>query len=158
MTSAKLESDYATTMDWMQAFLASTATGGAAPPTGKPSIAPSPLTQSGVSADVQYRISDPVASDDESENDECYDPNATEIRGQEIPEWAHPGPLLAQLQRQQGVDPDLIFTNFEKTCDLMAMFEKKKRTFKVRGDSGWWAKDALTPAEEMRYKRAVGLA
>jgi hypothetical protein len=38
------------------------------------------------------------------------------------------------------------------------MFEKKRRTFKVRGDSGWWVKDALTPAEEVRYKKAVGLA
>jgi hypothetical protein len=158
MKAKKLEKDYADTMDWMQSFLSSTASADTASGNGKPSIAPSPLTQAAPAADMQYRISDPVASDDESENDECYDMNATEIRGQEIPEWAHPTPLLAQLQAQQGVDPDLIFTNFEKTCDLMAMFEKKKRTFKVRGDSGWWAKDALTPAEEIRYKKAVGLA
>jgi hypothetical protein len=158
MTATGLDKDYAETMDWMQSFLCSTASGTATSPNGKPSIAPSPLTQVGSPADVQYRISDPVGSDDESENDECYDLNATEIRGQDIPEWAHPAPLLSQLQTQQGVDPDLIFTHFEKTCDLMAMFEKKKRTFKVRGDSGWWAKDALTPAEELRYKKAVGLA
>jgi hypothetical protein len=158
MTSEKLETDYADTMNWMQSFLSSTASGQAASPTGKRSIAPSPLIDAAPAADMQYRISDPVASDDESENDECYDMSATAIRGQEIPEWAHPVPLLAQLQTQQGVDPDLIFTHFEKTCDLMAMFEKKKRTFKVRGDSGWWAKDALTPAEEIRYKKAIGLA
>ena len=125
------------------------------------SVDPSPLTQTAAPKEPtkQYRISDPV---DDSENDsDCEDyyvEDAAEIRGQEIPDWARAANLLIELQKQQTVDPDKIFTNFERTCDLSQMFEKKKRTFKVRGDSGWWATDGLTPAEEVNYKKAVGLA
>jgi hypothetical protein len=151
MTQPKtLDKDYEDTMTWMESFLSSTDTSSTVPP--------SPLTSTTCPSPTQYRISDPIDSDDESENDEPYDPNATEIRGQEIPEWAHSTNVLAALQSQQIIDPDLIFTNFDKTCDLMQMFEKKKRTFKVRGDSGWWVKDALTPTEEVNYKKAIGLA
>ena len=106
----------------------------------------------------QYRISDPVEYSDNSDCDEYYIEDAEKIRGQEIPDWARAANLLIELQNQQYIDPDKIFTNFENTCDLSAMFEKKKRTFKVRGDSGWWAADGLTHAEEENYKKAVGLA
>ncbi|KAH0793536.1 hypothetical protein GPJ56_002583 [Histomonas meleagridis] len=107
----------------------------------------------------QYRISDPIDdSEDESDCEEYYVEDAEKIRGQEIPDWARAANLLVELQKQQSVDPDKIFTNFDNTCDLSAMFEKKKRTFKVRGDSGWWAADGLTRAEEINYKKAVGLA
>lgn len=107
----------------------------------------------------QYRISDVV--DDEEEEDDCeeyYVEDAAEIRGQEIPNWARAANLLVELQQQASVDPDKIFKDFERTCDLSTMFEKKKRCFKVRGDSGWWQADGLTPDEEAKYKKAVGLA
>ena len=126
------------------------------------SVDPSPLTPAAASApkkpEKQYRISDPVDSDDESDCEDYYVEDAAEIRGQEIPDWARAANLLVELSKQQTVDPDKIFTNFERTCDLSQMFEKKKRTFKVRGDSGWWANDGLTPAEEVNYKKAIGLA
>ena len=126
------------------------------------SVDPSPLTPAAAAAPAkptkQYRISDPVNSDDDSDCEDYYVEDAAEIRGQEIPDWARAANLLVELQKQQTVDPDKIFTNFERTCDLSQMFEKKKRTFKVRGDSGWWANDGLTPAEEVNYKKAVGLA
>lgn len=126
------------------------------------SVDPSPLNPAAEAApkkvEKQYRISDPVGSEDESECEDYYVEDAAEIRGQEIPDWARAANLLVELQKQQTVDPDRIFTNFERTCDLSQMFEKKKRTFKVRGDSGWWANDGLTPAEEVNYKKAVGLA
>lgn len=126
------------------------------------SVDPSPLTPAAAEApkkaEKQYRISDPVDSEDESDCEDYYVEDAAEIRGQEIPDWARAANLLVELQKQQTVDPDKIFTNFERTCDLSQMFEKKKRTFKVRGDSGWWANDGLTPAEEVNYKKAVGLA
>ncbi|OHT11307.1 hypothetical protein TRFO_19287 [Tritrichomonas foetus] len=124
------------------------------------SMTPSPLTRTQSTEVRQYRISDPI-DDDEEEDSECeeyYVEDAAEIRGQAIPDWARAANLLVELQKQQGVDPDKIFTNFERTCDLSSMFEKKKRSFKVRGDSGWWAADGLTPAEEANYKKAVGLA
>lgn len=120
---------------------------------------PSPLIVAPEPAPLQYRISDPIDnSDDESDCEDYYVQDADEIRGQEIPDWARAQNLLEELEKQQTVDPDKIFTNFERTCDLSSMFEKKKRTFKVRGDSGWWAADGLTPAEEVSYKKAVGLA
>lgn len=126
------------------------------------SVEPSPLNPAAEAApkkaEKQYRISDPVDSEDESDCEDYYVEDAAEIRGQEIPDWARAANLLVELQKQQTVDPDRIFTNFERTCDLSQMFEKKKRTFKVRGDSGWWANDGLTPAEEVNYKKAVGLA
>ena len=125
------------------------------------SFQPSPLVENpSRKPTIQYRISDPI-DDDEEEDSECeeyYVEDAAEIRGQAIPDWARAANLLVELQKQQSVDPDKIFTNFERTCDLSSMFEKKKRSFKVRGDSGWWAADGLTPAEEANYKRAVGLA
>jgi hypothetical protein len=156
--STQLGKEFKDTMNWMESFLSSTDPALSSSQGGRGSIAPSPLTQTESTSETQYRISDPAASDDESDGEDCFDPNATEIHGQEIPDWALIPNLLPQLQHQQGVDPDLIFTNFDKTCDLMQMFEKKKRTFKIRGDSGWWAKDGLTPAEEALYKKALGLA
>lgn len=128
----------------------------------RPSIEPSPLNPARpepAKETKQYRISDPV--DDSEEDSDCEDyyvEDAEEIRGQEIPDWARKECLLRELESQQGVDPDRIFSNFEKTCDLSELFEKKKKCFKVRGDSGWWAADGVTPAEELNYKKAVGLA
>jgi hypothetical protein len=123
----------------------------------RPSVAPSPLTPGIPAPELQYRISDPIDSDNESDCDDYYVADAAEIRGQEIPEWARAANLLVLLEQQQKVDPDKIFTNFQRTCDLNALFEKKKKTFQGRGESGAWEADALTPAEETRYKKAVGL-
>lgn len=127
------------------------------------SIEPSPLNPARPNKreTKQYRISDPVNSSDSEYDSECeeyYVEDAAEIRGQEIPEWARQANLINELERQQSVDPDKIFSNFEKTCDLSELFEKKKKCFKVRGDSGWWAADGVTPDEELNYKKAVGLA
>ena len=122
------------------------------------SVEPSPLAGPTPSETKQYRISDPVDSEDESDCEDYYVEDAAEIRGQEIPSWARAANLVKELQAQQTVDPDKIFVGFDTSCDLTQMFEKKKKTFKVRGDSGWWAADAVTPAEEERYKKAVGLA
>jgi hypothetical protein len=150
--SADLQRDFEAHMNWMQSLLSGTATD------ASPGCAPSPLTGAPADAPSQYRISDPVASDDDDDCEDYYVDDAAQIRGQEIPDWARAANLQAELQKQQTIDPDRIFTNFDRTCDLTLMFEKKKRTFKVRGDSAWWAKDGLTPAEEVNYKKAIGLA
>jgi hypothetical protein len=152
-----LERDFEAHMNWMQSLLSDPASG-AAPKNQDATCAPSPLTQTEETSTTQYRISCAGASDDDSDCEEYYVDDAAQIRGQTVPEWARAANLQAELQRQQNIDPDGIFTNFERTCDLTKMFEKKKRTFKVRGDSGWWAKDGLTPAEEESYKKAVGFA
>ncbi|EAX99950.1 hypothetical protein TVAG_267190 [Trichomonas vaginalis G3] len=124
----------------------------------RPSYEPSFLTGAvPPPKEVQYRISDPVDSDYDSDCEEYYVEDAEEIRGQEIPSWARAANLIQELEKQKGVDPDKIFVGFDTSCDLNAMFEKKKKTFKVRGDSGWWAADTVTPDEEAKYKKALGL-
>jgi hypothetical protein len=150
--SIDLQRDFEAHMNWMQSLLADS------PTNPNPGVASSPLLGGAPDLASQYRISDPVASDDEDDCEDYYVDDAAQIRGQEIPDWARAANLQGELQKQQSVDPDGIFTNFDPTCDLTAMFEKKKRTFKVRGDSAWWAKDGLTPAEEVNYKKAIGLA
>lgn len=123
----------------------------------RPSYEPSYLTGAVPPAkNIQYRISDPVDSDYDSDCEEYYVEDAEEIRGQEIPSWARAANLLVELEKQKTVDPDKIFVGFESSCDLNLMFEKKKKTFKVRGDSGWWAADTVTPDEEAKYKKALG--
>jgi hypothetical protein len=107
---------------------------------------------------AEYRISDSVRSEFDSEGDESDTTDVTEIRGQQIPAWAISSNLQPLLQSQQTIDPDTIFTDFEKTCDLSAIFENQRRRFEVRGDSGSWTNDGLTTAEELNYKKAVGLA
>ena len=125
----------------------------------RPSIEPSYLTGAiPPPEEKQYRISDPVDSEDESDCEEYYVEDAEQIRGQEIPDWARAANLLKELEAQRKIDPDQIFVGFDTSCDLSSMFEKKKKTFKVRGDSGWWAADAVTPDEEARYKKALGFA
>jgi hypothetical protein len=182
MSSSTLDQDFEAHLNWMQSMIsdpkATSAMAGAphltrfssqvedliatienpsAPP-NRPSVAPSPLTPGLPAPEVQYRISDSIENDDESECEDYYVADATEIRGQEIPEWARAPNLLKLLEQQQTVDPDRIFTNFQRTCDLNALFEKKKKTFQGRGESGAWETDGLTPAEEISYKKAVGLA
>jgi hypothetical protein len=152
-----LQRDFEQHMNWMQSLLSNSPETSIAVDANAP-VTPSPLTQPGESNTGPYRISDAGESDDDSDCEEYYVEDAAQIRGQGIPDWARAANLQAELQRQQNIDPDGIFTNSERTCDLTVMFEKKKRSFKVRGDSGWWAKDGLTPAEEVNYKKAIGLA
>jgi hypothetical protein len=118
------------------------------------------LTPGRPAPEIQYRISEPSeGSEEDSDCEEYYVSDAPQIKGQDIPDWARAANLLVLLQKQQTVDPDTIFTNFQRTCDLNALFEKKKRPFTApRGESGAWDQDGLTPAEEIDYKRRVGLA
>ena len=126
----------------------------------RPSYQPSYLTGAvPPPEEKQYRISDPI--DDEEEESDCeeyYVEDAEQIRGQEIPSWARHANLLNELEAQQKIDPDTIFVGFDNSCDLSSMFDKKKKSFKVRSDSGWWAADDITPDEEARYKKALGFA
>jgi hypothetical protein len=91
-------------------------------------------------------------------DDEGYYSDESDPGEGEVPEWAKPENLRAALQRQQGTDPDRIFVNSDRTCDLSQMFQVNKHNFKVRGDSAWWGADGLTQTEEVNYKKAVGLA
>ena len=108
----------------------------------------------------EYRISDPVDDSDYDYEDDCEEYYAVDpetIRGQEIPSWARAKNLIVELQNQQSIDPDTIFTNFDTTCNLDEMFETNKK-FKNRGDSGYWEGDNFTKDEDERYKRAVGIS
>jgi hypothetical protein len=98
-------------------------------------------------------------SDDDYEEDgeeDQSDTDATHAKGFRLPEWACKPNLTAELERQQPIDPDTIFPPFEPTCDLMAMFDKKKRPFQNRGESGHWAGDALTREEDDNYRKQAG--
>lgn len=115
------------------------------------------IPQNEIHEEPQYKISDEY-SDEENENSSNFEINdENEVRGQTIPIWAKASNLLVELQKQQTIDPDTIFLNFDYTCDLCKMFDSKKRSFKVRGDSGWWAGDGTTQNEISQYKKAVGL-
>ena len=117
---------------------------------------PSPIAEE-PKEEAQYRISDHGDYSDDFDDGDIYNDNLTSIHGQTIPEWAQKENLLKELKKQQSVDPDKIFPNFESTCDLSEMFDKKKRTFKVRGDSGWWAVDGVTSDEITKYNKTVGI-
>jgi hypothetical protein len=53
------------------------------------------------------------------------------------------------------LDPDVIFTEVE-TCDLEAIFDRKKDRYKKRTSSGNWTKDRVTAVEKLTYKRNMG--
>jgi hypothetical protein len=172
-----LDEDFQQHMNWMQSMIsdpsgAANAAGSvtrfssqledliatiASPPVPeapRPSVAPSPLTPGAPPPVIQYRISDVSES-----GEEYYVSDASEIRGQQVPEWTRSSNLLVLLQKQQSVDPGKIFTNFQRTCDLTALFAKKKQPFTApRGESGAWDQDGLTPTKEIDYKRRVELA
>jgi hypothetical protein len=100
------------------------------PEAPRPSVAPSPLTPGAPPLVIQYQISDvSESSEEDSDCEERYVSDASEIRGQQVPEWARSSNLLVFLQKQQSVDTDKIFTNFQRTCDLNALFAKKKQPF-----------------------------
>ena len=103
----------------------------------------------------QYRISDVDESDEENESSFVVD-DSFQINGQIIPEWAKASNLIIELQEQQSIDPDSIFPYFDPNVDLSQMFNKKKKLYKIRGDSGWWAVDGVTQTEILSYKKAIG--
>ena len=66
-------------------------------------------------------------SDDENDCDEYYVEDVEKICGQKILDWARAANLLIELQKQQSVDPDKIFINFENKGDLSALQIKRRR-------------------------------
>ena len=100
--------------------------------------------------------SDTDDSDSESENDK---------QKKKIPTWAQRANLYSALEEQYNgrigsrkVDPDDIFPEVQ-SCDLEAIFgPKKSKQYKRRASSGNWAKDKVTVAEKLVYKRVMGFA
>ena len=111
--------------------------------------------------EIQYRISDIVVNSDSEDDSDCEDyyvEDAEEIHGKAIPNWARAANLINELKAQAKLDPDTIFYGFPNTCDLNLVFNKKKHSYKVRGESGMWNADKLTAEEIQSYKKAVGFA
>ena len=82
----------------------------------------------------------------------------------QIPTWAKRENLLPALEKQYTggakgklCDPDEIFPEVQ-TCDLEAIFEKKKGRYTRRTSSGNWTKDRVTVEEKLVYKRTMGFA
>ena len=97
-----------------------------------------------------YQISDGEDSNSGESNDGT----------KKIPAWAHIDNLIPALTKQYAgnadrLDPDLLFPEVE-TCDLEAIFDKKRSRFKKRNSSGNWTKDRVTTAEKLTYKRTMG--
>lgn len=72
--------------------------------------------------------------------------------------------LIPALERQYAstvdgkrFDPDEIFPEVQ-TCDLEAIFDKKKSRYTRRTSSGNWNNDRVTAAEKLVYKRTMGFA
>jgi hypothetical protein len=122
------------------------------------SVDPSPLIGSGGTApeDPSYPMTDSDEDYEEDGDADRYDTSAMQAKGTRLPEWACKPNLTVELERQQSIDPDTIFPRFEPTCDLMAMFDKKKRPFQTRGESGHWGGDALTKDEDENYRKQAG--
>jgi hypothetical protein len=183
MAATTLDEDFQQHMNWMQSMISdpmgapkaaghvtrfssqvedliATIASPPVPEAPRSSVAPSPLAPDALAPVIQYRISDISESGEEdSDCEEYYVSDASQIRGQQVPDWARSANLLVLLQKQQSIDPDKIFTNFQRTCDLTTLFAKKKQPFTApRGESGAWDQDGLTPAEERDYKKRVGLA
>ena len=101
-----------------------------------------------------YQISDR----DESDSDESDDSGSGPKK--KIPDWAQKENLIPALKKQYDdngnrLDPDALFPEVE-TCDLEAIFDKKRNRFKKRTSSGNWTKDRVTVAEKLVYKRTMG--
>jgi Inner centromere protein, ARK binding region/SAP domain len=101
-----------------------------------------------------YQISDREDSDSDESDDSDSGPK------KKIPTWAQKENLLTALKNQydencKRLDPDTLFPEVD-TCDLEAIFEKKRSRFKKRTSSGNWSKDRVTSAEKKSYKRMMG--
>jgi hypothetical protein len=131
-----------------------------------------------ISPTSNYEISDREYSDseDEESDDANEDNQKVRVGGsrdpcelpaylsltyayQDIPKWARKENLEPALMKQyhdNRLDPDEIFNHGISTCDLEAIFEKKKSKFRKRTSSGNWTRDRVTPAEQLAYKRTMG--
>ena len=161
MAQIDFEKQCETHLNWMESLLED-----APPPPQIPTISKLPKSQPKLPTkpqkeEIQYRISDindDSYSEDDSECEEYYVEDAKEIHGKAIPSWARAANLINELQAQASLDPDTIFYGFPNTCDLNVVFNQRNASFKIRGDSGMWTADKLTPEEIQNYKKAVGFA
>ena len=120
--------------------------------------APSPR----VSAEEYLETGSPMStyemSDYESECDSDSDSNTSRFKTEKsIPSWAQKVNLLPALDRQfrnPELDPDEIFGEI-LTCDLAAIFDRKKARYQRRTSSGCWSKDEATAHEKLIYKRSI---
>lgn len=102
-----------------------------------------------------YEMSDREESDSGEESDE-YERSPKK----KIPKWAQKQNLIPVLERQfldgpHRIDPDSIFHEVS-SCDLEAIFGKKKQKYSQRKSTGDWRKDRVTVSEKLVYKRKMG--
>lgn len=101
-----------------------------------------------------YQMSDREESEsEESESEE-------QTNRKPIAVWAQRQNLLPALQEQfldgpKKMDPDKIFHDIF-TCDLEAIFGKKKSKYQDRRSTGNWTKDKVTLQERDAYSRQMG--
>jgi len=112
------------------------------PPTVKNVLA-SPSTPD--TPELQYPIRRSADSDSEDSPDV-----------KKVPHWARSAPVLRLLKSQESADPDQIFPDCPRSCDLQEIFKKKKKEYRSRGSSGDWGKDRLVTQEEIEYKKMMG--
>lgn len=102
-----------------------------------------------------YEMSDHGGSSDTDEEEE----RARRV-GKKLPKWANKENLRQALQQQfttHTVDPDELFGEVT-TCNLEAIFGRRKSKYHKRTSSGNWARDKVSAAEKLAFKRQVGLA
>ena len=106
-----------------------------------------------------YQLSDhdSDADDDDDKPLEEFDPQADEVHGKHIPDWARGEGLEKCLRRQAKADPDTIFPDFSDTCQLSEVFGTYKPRWQLRTDSAKWDVDGLTPEEIQKFKQSSGL-
>lgn len=102
-----------------------------------------------------YEMSDREESDSGGESDDHE--NSPQKK---IPKWAQKHNLIPALERQfldgpNKLDPDTIFPEVS-TCDLEAIFGRKKERYLKRKSTGDWRKDRVTASEKLVYKRKMG--
>jgi Inner centromere protein, ARK binding region len=115
--------------------------------------------------DVQSPVDTYEISDrEDSETDDSDSEAENDKQKKKIPTWASRANLVPALEQQYNgcidgkkVDPDTIFPEVQ-SCDLEAIFENKKSKYRSRTSSGNWARDKVTAAEKLVYKRDMGFA
>lgn len=107
-------------------------------------------------------ILSPLDTYDMSDHDGNSDTDEEEERarrvGKRVPNWAHSKPLLKALTQQytkKTVDPEELFGEVD-TCNLEAIFGRKKAKYQRRTSSGNWTRDKATVAEKLAFKRQMG--
>eukprot|EP00548_Thalassiothrix_antarctica_P014084 CAMPEP_0194171976 /NCGR_PEP_ID=MMETSP0154-20130528/6528_1 /TAXON_ID=1049557 /ORGANISM="Thalassiothrix antarctica, Strain L6-D1" /LENGTH=672 /DNA_ID=CAMNT_0038884509 /DNA_START=211 /DNA_END=2229 /DNA_ORIENTATION=- len=121
------------------------------------SLKPSPSVKNLLSPHSTYEISD---RGEDTSSDESDVSNKGPRK--KVPNWAQKDNLLKALHKQYGdtsekFDPDSIFPEVE-TCDLTAIFNKKKNRYKKRASTGNWLGDSVSAAERLTYKRDMGFS